>query len=472
MSTPDLYTALAERLRPLMERSLSEASRRGEPILVSTAAAIPSSDPIRLFQRAEAQERALWEQPSEGFSMVAVGAAARLTGSGGNPFPDVTAAWRRLTSDALIESGDGLPLALPIGLGGFAFDPVRPRDPCWKEFSDALLIVPRLLFVSHRGSSWLSISLMATPGDDAIAASEGAVAELRRLLSHRDTEERRNPSAGDPTLEEEVTPQAWRGAVSQILRNIHQGDMEKAVLGRRLRLRSAAPLDPGPVLDRLRPAYSSCTIFAFTLGASTFLGATPERLIRLHGQSVRADCLAGSTARGASEQEDRSLGAALLADAKERHEHALVVRAARDTLGPLCSQLSLPETPAVLRMPTVQHLHTPVEGLLRGQTHILDLAEQLHPTPASGGLPREAALPLIRGHEAFDRGWYAGPVGWVDGSGGGEFVVAIRSALLHEREALLYAGCGIVAGSNPDHEYQESCLKLRAMLWALNGKRT
>jgi menaquinone-specific isochorismate synthase len=122
-------------------------------------------------------------------------------------------------------------------------------------------------------------------------------------------------------------------------------------------------------------------------------------------------------------------------------------------------------------MPNLQHLHTPVEGVLKEEAHILQLVEQLHPTPAAGGLPRQSALSLIRAYESFDRGWYAGPLGWIDRRGSGEFVVGIRSALLRGNQALLYAGCGIVADSDPQREYEESNLKLRPMLWALNGKQ-
>jgi len=470
MSAVDHHADLDKRLYRLLEKGVQEASRRHEPVLVSTVVRTSSRDPERLFQGAGGQERVLWEQPSQGFSLVAIGAAARLTGGGENPFAQVSAAWRRLRSDTLSDARHKFPFALPICLGGFSFDPLRPRDPCWEAYSDALLIVPRFLFISRGGSSWLCLSLMATPGSNAHATADAAVAELRRLLAAADEESER--PAGELVLDEEVAPEAWKNVVAQIADDIRRGTLEKTVLARRVRVRSTTSLAPGPVLNRLRRGYRNCTILAFALGDRCFLGATPERLVRLDGRSVRTDCLAGSTARGTSEEEDRSLGEALLSDAKERHEHALVVRAVCQALAPLCSDLAVPETPDLLRMPNVQHLHTPVQGVLGDETHILDLVERLHPTPASGGLPRQAALSLIRRYEPFDRGWYAGPVGWIDGDGGGEFAVAIRSALLMEREALLYAGCGIVAGSDPDLEYRESCLKLRPMLWALNGKQT
>jgi isochorismate synthase len=260
--------------------------------------------------------------------------------------------------------------------------------------------------------------------------------------------------------------------VRDTLREIRGSAVEKVVLARQVTARAERSIDAAAVLRRLREGYPQCTVFAFARGDACFLGATPERLVRLEGRAVRADPLAGSAARGATEDEDRRLGDALLADEKERREHGLVVGAVRDALEPVCSHLDVPETPELLRMPNVQHLHTPIRGVLAGEASILELVERLHPTPAAGGLPRDAALSLIRRYEPFDRGWYAGPVGWVDGGGNGEFAVAIRSALLRGHEALLYAGCGIVAGSDPEREYAESCLKLRPMLWALNGRPT
>jgi isochorismate synthase len=259
----------------------------------------------------------------------------------------------------------------------------------------------------------------------------------------------------------------WKRMVEEARAQIRQGEIEKVVLARELRL----ALPPGdalvPAVRRLRRRYDHCTVFAFSRSASAFVGATPERLVQVDGATVRATCLAGSTARGAGEAEDAALGEALLNDPKERREHELVVRALRDGLGPVCSQVEIAGTPGLLRMPNVQHLYTAITGTLREPAGVLSLAGRLHPTPAVGGVPRDAAVSLIRRYEKFDRGWYAGPVGWMDRQGNGEFVVALRSALLGASEARLYAGCGILSDSDPEREYQESNLKLRPMLWAL-----
>jgi isochorismate synthase len=239
------------------------------------------------------------------------------------------------------------------------------------------------------------------------------------------------------------------------------------VLARRLNIQAEQPFVVEGVIERLRERYPDCTIFAVRRGDACFLGATPETLVRLEGGTVRTDCLAGSARRGASEEEDAALGEALLADDKEQREHAIVARALTEALRSVCADVRVPEKPQLRRMANVQHLHTPIEATAADGVHILDLVERLHPTPATGGLPGDRALCLIREHESFNRGWYAGPLGWLDADGNGEFAVALRSALMRGNEASLFAGCGIVRGSDPEREYQESKIKLEAMLWAL-----
>jgi isochorismate synthase len=230
------------------------------------------------------------------------------------------------------------------------------------------------------------------------------------------------------------------------------------------------PFDLDAALVRLRERYRNCTIFAVRDGDDCFLGATPEMLVQRQGSRIRADCLAGSAPRGATPAEDEALAAALLADDKERREHALVTEGLRDSLAGLCDDVHIAQTPTVRKMANVQHLHTPVEATVTGDRHILEFVERLHPTAAVAGLPRERSLCLIREQEGFSRGWYAGPIGWLDADGNGEFAVALRSALVRGNKAVLYAGCGIVQGSDPDREYEESRIKLEAMLWALSGK--
>jgi isochorismate synthase len=261
----------------------------------------------------------------------------------------------------------------------------------------------------------------------------------------------------------------WLDNVSDLTSRIAAGEADKVVLARRVDLVADRPFNLDAVVERLRDRYPATTVFAVRDGDSAFVGATPETLVRLEGRTVRADCLAGSYPRGNTPEEDETLGSALLADEKERREHAIVARALCESLQPVCSRLDVPDTPGLRQTANVQHLHTPVEGTTDTRRHVLELVERVHPTPATAGFPVQRSLCLIRSHEPFSRGWYAGPIGWLTAEGDGEFAVALRSALLHGDRAALYAGCGIVSGSDPAREYQESSIKLQTMLWALNA---
>jgi isochorismate synthase len=197
-----------------------------------------------------------------------------------------------------------------------------------------------------------------------------------------------------------------------------------------------------------------------------FAGASPERLVRIDGREVRASGLAGSAPRGKTADEDAAIAAALLANAKEREEHAMVRRALLADLAELCDDVVAPAEPSLFTLPHVHHLHTALSARLRAGHSLLDLVARLHPTPAVGGAPRDAALQFIREHEGLDRGWYAAPIGWI-GRDHGELAVALRSALVRGREAWLFAGSGVVADSDPAREYAETMLKLRPMELAL-----
>lgn len=457
------------RLSQSLLKAGREAALRGDSVPISVTVAIPYVDPLSVFERAAGEDRAFWEQPSEALSMAAVGAAQQFTARGSDRFAEIDADWQRLIQSTIIEAPEGAP-AGPIALGGFSFDQKRESSSRWQAFGDALLTLPHYLVVSKHGQSWLTVNEIGGLGSDDGAHAERRAAELGRLLIQQ-------PAAqGEPVpvvgVEDELDADQWRLAAGAAIREISSGSIRKIVLAREAHASASARLDPAAILRRLRPDYHTSTLFAFARGDACFLGATPERLVRVDGTVVRADCLAGTIRCGASDDEAEALGRTLLADPKERHEHALVVEALRDVLLPRCSELVIPDAPVLLATKAVQHLHTPVEGTLKDGGNILDIVASLHPTPAAGGLPRDAALRLIREYEPFDRGWYAGPVGWVDGNGGGDFAVAIRSMLLTDDRATLFAGCGIVAGSEPEREYQESRLKMRPMLWALNAHQT
>ena len=256
----------------------------------------------------------------------------------------------------------------------------------------------------------------------------------------------------------------YRGQVSAALRSIAEGVFEKVVLARSVRLSREGGFEPCSLLNTLRRSHPSCGIFAVGRPSSLLLGATPECLVRLHDRRMETASVAGSAPRGRSPEEDSQLGRDLLESKKEQAEHAVVVRALRAALSAYCAELDVPESPRLMQLQNIQHLETPIAGTLRSDSSILDLLGAVHPTPAIAGEPCEAALQWIADHENLDRGWYGGPVGFVDHAGGGEFYAALRSSLVTGDHARLFAGAGIVHGSEPESELRETRLKLRTML--------
>ncbi|HET9771196.1 MAG TPA: isochorismate synthase, partial [Acidimicrobiia bacterium] len=271
---------------------------------------------------------------------------------------------------------------------------------------------------------------------------------------------------GSTGLREDPGRAEWTESVRRILSAIDAGQVRKVVLARQLVVEAGAPFDRRAVLDRLRRSHPSC----FTYAAGGFVGASPELLVRRHGDRVASCPMAGTVRRGGTAEEDAALTAGLRRSVKEAEEHRLLVEAVVAALAPVCVAPPSAGDPDVVRFPTVSHLATRVTGLLRRPApSALALAGLLHPTPAVGGLPRAEALATIAALEGFDRGLYAGPVGWVDAGGDGEWAVALRGAQLDGPRARLVAGAGIVAGSDPEAEWAETEAKLRPMLAAVGA---
>jgi isochorismate synthase len=454
---------------------VAQARQQAEPVLVSVTEHAWPLDVIDLFDQARlfTADRFFWSQPGEGFALVGLGIALTLDAVEESRFRQIGASWQQLLSKAIVEGPRGLPGAGPLLLGGFAFDPLRSGSQLWQGYPDGRLVLPKVLFTLRHGEAWLTCNVLVRPDSDPDMEVSAIETLCDELLA---------PDAADPhrggrrdgefqVTKREMMPAAeWQAGVARTVGDIAAGKLEKAVLARTVRLGAMRPFDSARALRQLSINYPGCFVFAIARGERCFLGATPERLAELRDGVIRTMGLAGSIQRGVTAAEDRRLGAFLLASAKERHEHEVVVRTVVEALGPLCDQLDVAAAPSLLRLGNVQHLYTPVTGHLCSVCTLLDVVERLHPTPAVGGRPREAALALIREREGFDRGWYGGPVGWIDQRGEGEFAVAIRSALLHGTEATLFAGCGIVADSDPEREYAESRLKLKPMLSALGAE--
>ncbi|OFX27051.1 MAG: hypothetical protein A2Z07_05915, partial [Armatimonadetes bacterium RBG_16_67_12] len=475
--------AAGERLRAHVRAAARRANAAGTPVIAWTSVGISSPDPVELFGRGMAAKAdpMLWERPADGRSLVGIGRAWEFTAEGPDRFEQARDAWQRVlagaigdgetSSEARGASGQASGTAGPVLMGGFSFSPGGPGTPAWSGFAAASLVLPRVAVSTEGSEGCATLSVVVHPAAADLDEAECGVGEslvmLRGLLGGAGIP--REEMAWQIIARDESTPAAaWKSLVARAAETVRRRDLTKVVVARSLKV-SGAGFDPMRTLCRLRADYRTCTIFAIARDGRCFLGATPERLVRVRGRDVSAMALAGSAPRGRTDDEDRRLGESLLTSAKDRVEHAVVVEMLREALDGACSSVTVAGAPSLLQVYNVQHLYTPIAARLRDDTTILDLVGRLHPTPAVGGVPRQAALEWIHRHEGLDRGWYAGPIGWLDHRGDGEFAVAIRSALLSGREALLYAGCGIVADSDPDAEYEESRLKLRPLLAALGA---
>jgi isochorismate synthase len=463
-------TALRE--MPRMEEQAEIARRRarrlGRPVLVSVTAQVRPRDPLALFARGVGltHNRLFWSVPGANLAVAGLGAAWHFAACGPERFARAAEAWRDLIEHGAIAADPALPFGGPMAAAGFSFDPLRPASGLWEGFSDGLLLLPRVVLALAGDVATLTVNGLVGPSTSSIDLHFSAARRLQALIGRT----WRAPRVAEGVeLSDALPAGTWREMVAEAVADLRAGRMEKVVLAREVRARSAVPFDPAAALAALRRDYPDTFVFAVARGGRTFLGASPERLVSLQGSAVTASALAGTARRGATPDEDAALGAALLASAKDRHEHAVVVRQITAALAEVCAGVEAPDTPALMKVRNVQHLFTPVTGRIAGDRGVLDLVARLHPTPALGGQPRETALAWIREREQLDRGWYGAPVGWVDARGQGEFAVAIRSALVGSHEASLFAGCGIVADSDPAREEQETQIKLRAMLGALGA---
>jgi isochorismate synthase len=338
-----------------------------------------------------------------------------------------------------------------LAIGGFAYRPDREPAGAWSGFPALLFRVPALAVMRKRGRTFLVAA--APDAEDLLDLAPSAV---------------RAPAARSLVVTSARNPLAWTAAIQSAAARLRGGEAEKVVLAREVVAHGDGVVAAGSVVRALRTAYPSCFTYLVTGADGTaFAGASPELLVRRVGTDAFAQPMAGSVARGISDAEDERLAQALTASDKDADEHRLVSKFVVDALRPFASQVAA-HGPEVVRFTNIQHLATSVHAdLNHPAATALELAAALHPTPAVGGWPREAADKLIDELEGMERGWYAGAVGWIDGRGDGEFAVALRCGLLWEDGARLYAGVGVMPDSDPARELEETELKFKALLTAL-----
>ncbi len=456
--------AALDLLLPGLTRALREES------LAMLTIGAPAGALARFLSAPIAGEAMLWEPAAPecgeaAWAMAGRGAAARFEAAG----PDRLRTIRERADEVLERLEERRePAAFhappPRIFGGVSFRTGGDAaDSPWAPFGEASFVLPRWVYGERDGAAFLRLCV---PASELVSPAklEIEIASVRaalggpRLVPLEPTE--RFPAA----LVEETSPETWASQVGAALEAIRGAMFSKVVLARRSRVRLPHALDLVLARQRLADHDPACLRFAMQRGDALFLGATPERLVELRDDVVVCDALGGSLPRRGDEGGE---SARLLGSAKDRREHQAVVDGIRASLSPLCRSVESGALPTVRTLRSVHHLHTPVTGRLGRPAHVLELVAALHPTPAVCGLPRAAAERWIGANEPSPRGWYAAPVGWFDLAGEGCFAVGIRSALVRGTDAWLFAGCGIVDGSDPSLEYSETAAKQLAMLRAL-----
>src|SRR5450631_2214240 len=428
----------------------SEPTRAGSPaahVPTLVARTVTLDDPGALLsllpETAGPQQVSSWVRHGEG--LVGWGRALELRTSGAGRFNEAQAWWRSVVEHAVIRDDVTLPGTGPVAFGSFSYSA--------DSAAGAMLVVPEVL-VGKRGSRWWMTTIGVgshLPGGLALSAASPPAAPL------------------DVTFSDGALSGArWSTVVASAVARINAGEMDKVVLARDLAANADSGIDPRWLLLRLAERYETTWVFA----VDGLVGATPELLVRLDKGLVTSRVLAGTIRRTGDDEHDLALAASLARSSKDLEEHEYAVRSVAEALEPHCSSINVPESPFVLHLSNVMHLATDVAGVLTDGATSLALAASLHPSAAVCGTPTAVADTAIGELEQMDRGRYAGPVGWMDSSGDGEWGIALRCGAYDGSDGTqirLFAGCGIVAGSDPDSELAESDAKFVPMRDALTA---
>ncbi|TDL34165.1 isochorismate synthase [Jeotgalibacillus sp. S-D1] len=451
------------------ERAFEQAQQSKRDVLFSMVTPIDSVDPLQFYEsgfKLYQGERSFWQDRNKDLVLVGVGNAKTFTSNErDHRFMDIKNQWTTFLADA-IQVGDKILGTGPLVMGGFSFDPRQEAELEWTNFSHGHFQLPSFMLTNDRQQgSFLTVNIVCTASDNPKKIWDRMQLEKNNLF------ETFNQQIEDVNVirTTEIQPDQWKKTLTSVVKRLNKGEMEKVVLARKIKVDFDGKKRSDTVLERLRDDQTNSFIFSLEVLDSCFIGATPERLVNQSNRSILSTCLAGSIERGETIEEDERLSRLLLNDEKNLHEHDLVVKMISQNLRALCSEIEVPNGPALMKIRDIQHLFTPVKGTANNGMTILDFVDRLHPTPALGGTPTHLAMDVIQEEERMNRGFYAAPVGWMDAEGNGEFAVAIRSGLLHDQHAFLYAGCGVVKDSNADSEYQETLIKFRPMLRAVGG---
>lgn len=458
--------------------------------MTSATVAAPALDPRVILERPREGVRGFWARGERWVIHWGTAAEIRMEPSedgwveGEDRFSAVRERARRVfrTFEEVAGMDEGVARP-PRFYGGFSFRTESDRpDPCWRPFGEASFVLPAVEIAGRADSSRVTVRSVkegATLEEllerarslvDALTSSSGIEASGAEGVDGVDGAGAEGRSSLSNPRRQEGDPLEWGAAVEEALSWIRKGRISKVVLARTLDLLADELPDPAPVALDLWDQNPGTHVFLFEPEhGAALVGAAPETIATVLGGSFKATAVAGSISRGTTPAGQEALAYKLLESEKDRVEHAIAVQDMVERLRPMVEELSWDSEPHVLTLSRIQHLETQIQARLGSGESVLSVLEALHPTPAVCGLPRDAALDFLRMEEPFDRGWYCGPVGWFNSVGEGVFAPALRCAVLTRGRWRLYAGAGIVSGSDPDLEWEETRIKFEPMLRALGG---
>lgn len=449
-----------------IDQAIEKVNKTNDVHLVSVTKKIEPIDVLRLFEGAKQTglDRTYWSSTDDDFTIVGIGNAHEIDAQG-NHFEKTKQAWLALMERSYIHNPYDVAGTGVLALGGMTFDPKKEQTSLWKNYGQSLFVVPTYTVVEHEDTYYFTYTHAVDKDslkNDVSQRFSNAEEQMNEWAQNVD-----DPVRVEIVNKEEIGTEKWLEDVKQAITYINENKANKIVLAREMRIQLNRQAAVGQMLRKLHQLQTNCFIYAFERGDDCFIGATPERLVRIDGDKLLSTCLAGTAPRGRTERTDEEIRTGLLHDAKNLEEHAYVVQMITDAITPYCTDIKTANEPVVRPLKNVQHLYTPVTATVKEGYHLFDFVEQLHPTPALGGVPNDIALAFIREHELLDRGWYGAPIGWLDSNQHGEFAVGIRSALVQKDAVSLFAGCGIMKDSDPLEEFEETSIKFLPILSVL-----
>jgi len=447
-----------------------------EKRLVSVSVPIEDVEPAALLRLGRGGPRGFWAREGRWFAHIGQAASVKVDSAEGHPdrFSKVWAEARTIFSCSWKDPQSQVNPPSPRLFGGFSFKDDHVAEGMWQQFPSSQFILPGIELVGGEESGVLTLRRLHVPSANPAKCRQDLRDELASVRDHLTSA----PSESGPVdvcipaTRFETEPETWEGMVNRALSEVATDNLSKVVMARVLTASFEGTMDPVDVVLNLWRENPGSHVFLFEPSPGhLLLGASPETVATVSGGVFRATAVAGSIARGNTQQEQEAMASKLLGSDKDRREHGVCVEDMVTRLAAISEDIQAQPEPHVLTLSTLQHLETAITANLHPEETVISALRALHPTPAVCGFPRDRALDLLHKEEDFQRGWYAGPVGWFDNDGNGVFVPALRSAVGLGKEWRLFAGAGIVSGSDPSREWAETRIKFQPVLKALSGAR-